>query len=105
MASFFPAPPASPPRLAARAVVPVRRTRLLALAEMRWASASVALFLVGLLAQLCAGPSWLWWTVYLGCSVAGGWEPGLAGLKALRAKTLDVDLLMVVGVRGGSGQD
>ncbi len=34
--------------------------------------------------------------------VAGGWEPGWAGLRALRDKTLDVDLLMVVAALGAA---
>ncbi|MDQ2707038.1 MAG: heavy metal translocating P-type ATPase [Actinomycetota bacterium] len=83
-------------------MVPVRRTRLLALAEMRWAGTAVALFLAGLVAQLSGGPAWLWWTLYLGCYAAGGWEPGLAGLRAMWAKTLDVDLLMVVAAIGAA---
>lgn len=40
--------------------------------------------------------------LYLACYAAGGWEPGLAGLKALRDKTLDVDLLMVVAAIGAA---
>ena len=28
--------------------------------------------------------------------MTGGWEPALAGLRALRERTLDVDLLMIV---------
>jgi heavy metal translocating P-type ATPase len=73
-----------------------RRTRWAALPEMRWAGASVALFLLGLGLSAVAAPAWSWWTAYLLCYAAGGWEPGLAGLQALRARTLDVDLLMVV---------
>ena len=44
--------------------------------------------------------------LFAACYVAGGWEPGLAGLQALRDKTLDVDLLMVVAaiVAAGIGQ-
>jgi heavy metal translocating P-type ATPase len=82
--------------------VPVRRTRLFALPEMRWAAAALALFLAGLAAQLLGGPGWLWWSLYLAGYVTGGWEPGLAGLKALRDKTLDVDLLMVVAAIGAA---
>src|SRR5690606_25571681 len=33
---------------------------------------------------------------------AGGWEPALAGLRALRERTLDVDLLMVVAAIGAA---
>ena len=84
------------------AAVPVRRTRLFALPEMRWAAAALVLFLAGLAAQLLGGPEWLWWTLYLACYVTGGWEPGLAGLKALRDKTFDVDLLMVVAAIGAA---
>jgi cation-transporting P-type ATPase J len=87
---------------AAPAVAPVRRTRLFALPEMRWAAAALVLFLLGLAAQQLGAPSWLWWALYLGCYITGGWEPGLAGLQALRAKTLDVDLLMVVAAIGAA---
>jgi cation-transporting P-type ATPase J len=72
------------------------------LAEMRWAGAALALFLLGLLTQLTGAPTWLTWTLYLACYAAGGWEPGLAGLRALREKTLDVDLLMVVAAIGAA---
>jgi cation-transporting P-type ATPase J len=90
--------PAAPREVA----VPVRRTRLFALPEMRWAAAALVLFLAGLTAHLLGGPGWLWWTLYVACYVTGGWEPGLAGLKALRHKTLDVDLLMVVAAIGAA---
>jgi heavy metal translocating P-type ATPase len=83
-------------------VIAVRRTRLFALAEIRWAAAAVVLFLIGLTLQLTGGPVWSWWTAYVACYVAGGWEPGLAGLLALRHKTLDVDLLMVVAAIGAA---
>src|SRR5882757_739215 len=69
---------------------------------MRWAAAALVLFLAGLAVQLLGGPSWLWWALYLACYVTGGWEPGLAGLRALREKTLDVDLLMVVAAIGAA---
>lgn len=78
------------------------RTRLFALAEVRWAAAAVVLFLVGLMLQLFDAPAWSWWAAYLACYAAGGWEPGLAGLRALREKTLDVDLLMVVAAIGAA---
>jgi heavy metal translocating P-type ATPase len=70
-----------------------------ALPEMRWAAAALALFLCGLAVQLLGGPAW---ALYLAGYVAGGWEPGLAGLRALREKTLDVDLLMVVAAIGAA---
>ncbi|MCU1690828.1 MAG: metal-transporting ATPase, partial [Jatrophihabitantaceae bacterium] len=68
----------------------------LALPEVRWAAASTGLFGVGGALQLAGAPAWAWWAAYLACYVTGGWEPGLAGLQALRDRTLDVDLLMVV---------
>jgi heavy metal translocating P-type ATPase len=75
---------------------------LFALPEMRWAAVALALFLAGLAAQLLGGAAWLWWALYLACYATGGWEPGLAGLRALRAKTLDVDLLMVAAAIGAA---
>ncbi|MBF8187501.1 heavy metal translocating P-type ATPase [Nonomuraea sp. K274] len=72
------------------------------LPEVRWAAAATVLFAVGGVSQLAGAPSWLWWALYLGCYAAGGWEPGLAGLKALRERTLDVDLLMVVAAIGAA---
>ncbi|WHT16189.1 heavy metal translocating P-type ATPase [Crossiella sp. CA-258035] len=96
MASALAAPPttATAPRPA--------RAALLALPEARWAAAALALFLTALATQLLGGPSWLWWSLYLACYAAGGWEPGLSGLRALREKTLDVDLLMVVAAIGAA---
>ena len=82
--------------------MPVRRTRLFALPEVRWAAAALALFLAGLAVQLVGGPEWSWWVLYLACYVTGGWEPALAGLRALKDKTLDVDLLMVVAAIGAA---
>jgi cation-transporting P-type ATPase J len=87
----------APPRLA-----PPARTRLFALPEMRWAAAALVLFLAGLGLQLAGAPAWSWWALYLACYVTGGWEPGLAGLQALREKTLDVDLLMVLAAIGAA---
>ncbi|HTF45942.1 MAG TPA: heavy metal translocating P-type ATPase [Pseudonocardia sp.] len=87
----------------AGSVAPSRRTRLFALPETRWAAVALALFLAGLAAQLPGGPPWLFWSLYLACYLAGGWQPGLAGLRALREKTLDVDLLMVVAAIGAAG--
>ncbi|MFD3459669.1 heavy metal translocating P-type ATPase [Nocardia fluminea] len=81
---------------------PVRRTRLFSLPEMRWAAAASVLFLLGLSAQLADAPAGVATALYLACYVCGGWEPGLAGLRALRDKTLDVDLLMVVAALGAA---
>ncbi|MET0317314.1 MAG: heavy metal translocating P-type ATPase, partial [Rhodococcus fascians] len=78
------------------------RTRLLAVAEVRWALAATALFAAGLLAQITGGPTWLYWALYLACYAVGGWESALEGLRALRNKTLDVDLLMIVAAIGAA---
>ncbi|HEY2098789.1 MAG TPA: heavy metal translocating P-type ATPase, partial [Pseudonocardia sp.] len=45
---------------------------------------------------LLGTPAPLWWAFYLACYLVGGWEPALSGLRALRERTLDVDLLMIV---------
>jgi len=89
------------PAMAGAAVAPARRGWF-DLSEMRWAAAALALFLAGLVVQLAGGPAWVWWALYLACYVTGGWEPALAGLQALREKTLDVDLLMVVAAIGAA---
>src|SRR3954466_1615945 len=82
--------------------VPRRRTRVLALPEARWALSALVLFLVALAGQLLGAPGWVWEPLYIAVYVTGGWEPGLEGLKALKAKTLDVDLLMVVAGIGAA---
>src|SRR4051795_7982399 len=69
---------------------------LFALPETRWAALATVLFALGGAAQLAGAPDAVWWTLYLACYATGGWEPALAGLQALREKTLDVDILMVV---------
>ncbi|HEX7353860.1 MAG TPA: heavy metal translocating P-type ATPase [Mycobacteriales bacterium] len=66
------------------------------LPEMRWAGLALALFVVGGVLQLVGAPTWTWWTLYLACYASGGWEPALAGVRSARARTLDVDLLMIV---------
>ncbi|MGW7074987.1 heavy metal translocating P-type ATPase [Streptomyces sp. NPDC054866] len=81
---------------------PRRRTRVLALAEARWAAAATVAFLIALPLQLTGAASWLWGALYAVAYVAGGWEPALAGLRALREKTLDVDLLMIVAALGAA---
>jgi cation-transporting P-type ATPase J len=79
-----------------------RRAGLRALPEVRWAALATALFAAGLTVRLAAGPSAVAWAFFLACYAAGGWEPGLAGLRALRGKTLDVDLLMVLAAAGAA---
>ncbi|MFC0552469.1 heavy metal translocating P-type ATPase [Planotetraspora thailandica] len=85
-----------------RALVRPRRTRLFHLAEVRWAAAATALFAVGGAAQLAGAPAWSWWGLYLACYAAGGWEPALAGVRALAERRLDVDLLMVAAALGAA---
>src|ERR1700733_8920990 len=79
-----------------------RRGGLRSLPEVRWAALATALFAAGLIAHLAAGPPAVAWALFLACYAAGGWEPGLAGLRALRARTLDVDLLMVLAAAGAA---
>jgi len=95
VSSTLTAPP-RPPSLVRREGRATRLQGVLTLPEMRWAALATALFAVGGGLQLAGAPAGVWWVCYLACYAAGGWEPGLAGLRALRAKSLDVDLLMVV---------
>ncbi|CAL9342810.1 heavy metal translocating P-type ATPase [Streptomyces sp. enrichment culture] len=88
-------PPAAPPP-------PVRRTRLSALPEVRWAALATVAFLAAFPLDLAGAPAWAWGPLYAVCYAAGGWEPGWEGLRALREKTLDVDLLMVVAALGAA---
>ncbi|MEU6819161.1 heavy metal translocating P-type ATPase [Streptomyces atriruber] len=94
-----------PERAAAPVVprtAPKRRTRVFALAEARWAAAALALFLIALPLQLADVSAWSWGPLYAAAYVTGGWEPAWAGLTALREKTLDVDLLMIVAAIGAA---
>lgn len=70
--------------------------------SVRWAAAALVLFLAGLAAQVSGAPELVWWTLYLACYAAGGWEPAWAGVQALRDRTLDVDLLMIVAAIGAA---
>ncbi|MFK4068189.1 heavy metal translocating P-type ATPase [Streptomyces sp. NPDC029674] len=79
-----------------------RRTRFLALPEARWAALATAAFLLACPLELAGAPALLWGPLYVLCYVAGGWEPTLAGLRALRERSLDVDLLMVVAALGAA---
>ncbi|MEU0148825.1 heavy metal translocating P-type ATPase [Streptomyces sp. NPDC006288] len=87
---------------AASRTPPKRRTRVFALAEARWAAAALVLFLIALPLQLTGAPAWAWGPLYAAAYVTGGWEPAWAGLTALREKTLDVDLLMIVAAIGAA---
>ncbi|MFI0221230.1 heavy metal translocating P-type ATPase [Streptomyces lydicus] len=90
-------PRTSPPRRD----VP-RRTRVLALAEARWAAAATTAFLLALPLQLTGAPAWTWGVLHAVAYVTGGWEPAWSGLRALGARTLDVDLLMIVAAVGAA---
>ncbi|CAL9399704.1 putative cation-transporting P-type ATPase J [Streptomyces sp. enrichment culture] len=81
---------------------PRRRTRVLALPEARWALASLVAFLLALPLDLGGAPAWTYGPLYAVAYAAGGWEPALEGLRALREKTLDVDLLMIVAALGAA---
>lgn len=98
--------PASAPTSAPAAAYPEPPRQRLAgawsLPEVRWAAVATALFLIGLIAHLAHAPGAVVWAFLLAGYGAGGWEPGLAGLRALREKTLDVDLLMVLAAIGAA---
>lgn len=89
-------------RPAALTAIPARRTRLFTLPEIRWAAAALLLFAIGSVARILHTPPEVWWSLYLACYLTGGWEPALAGVRALRERTLDVDLLMVVAAIGAA---
>jgi heavy metal translocating P-type ATPase len=95
--TLAPTPVPAPARRAPR-----RRTRVLALPEARWALASLLAFLAALPFDLGGAPAWTYGPLYALAYAAGGWEPALEGLRALREKTLDVDLLMIVAALGAA---
>lgn len=70
--------------------------------SVRWAVVALALMLCGVVAQLADAPQPLWWTLYLACYLAGGWQSAVSGLQALRDRTLDVDLLMILAAIGAA---
>ncbi|MFD0775113.1 heavy metal translocating P-type ATPase, partial [Streptomonospora algeriensis] len=75
---------------------------MFALSEVRWAAAALALFAAALPLDLLGAPVWLWGPLYALTYTAGGWEPALEGLRALRERRLDVDLLMVAAALGAA---
>ncbi|MDQ2725078.1 MAG: cadmium-translocating P-type ATPase [Actinomycetota bacterium] len=91
MASTLTEPGTAPPPPVVRAVRDVAE-----LGDVRWSAASVVAFVLGAAASAAGMPAWASDAFFAGCYVSGGWKPGLAGLQALRHRTLDVDLLMVV---------
>ncbi|MER6622053.1 heavy metal translocating P-type ATPase [Streptomyces sp. NPDC000931] len=102
MTSTLHPPTADRPAPARTADVSRYRTRVLALPEARWAAAATILFLLALPLQLAGAQAWAWGPLYALSYATGGWEPGWAGLRALKEKTLDVDLLMVVAALGAA---
>ncbi|MFE7491434.1 heavy metal translocating P-type ATPase, partial [Kitasatospora sp. NPDC057541] len=102
MSSTLTERPATAVAAAPTTVAPRRRTRIFALPEARWAAASLVLFLIALPLQLTGAPAWAWGPLYALAYLTGGWEPAWAGLRALREKTLDVDLLMIVAALGAA---
>ncbi|WP_437089608.1 heavy metal translocating P-type ATPase [Streptomyces sp. enrichment culture] len=96
--TLAPTAPATTPRRPALG----RRTRVLALPEARWALVSLLAFLLALTLDLTGVTAWAYGPLYALAYAAGGWEPALEGLRALREKTLDVDLLMIVAALGAA---
>ncbi|MCL6732088.1 heavy metal translocating P-type ATPase [Streptomyces neyagawaensis] len=92
----------SPVRRTPAPTAPRRRTRVLALPEARWALASTVAFLIAFPLDLAGASAWLYGPLYVVAYAAGGWEPALEGLRALREKSLDVDLLMIVAALGAA---
>ncbi|MFK4097308.1 heavy metal translocating P-type ATPase [Streptomyces anthocyanicus] len=95
--TLAPTPVPAPVRRAPR-----RRTRVLALPEARWALVSLVAFLLALPLDLGGATAWTYGPLYAVAYASGGWEPALEGLRALREKTLDVDLLMIVAALGAA---
>src|SRR5579863_1363817 len=93
---------AAAPAAAVSSAPAPRRAGLGSLPQVRWAALATALFAAGLAARLAHAPGAVAWAFFLACYAAGGWELGLAGLRALRGKTLDVDLLMVLAAIGAA---
>jgi heavy metal translocating P-type ATPase len=100
MTSILTRPPATAP--ATRGAAPKRRTPVFALTEARWAAAATVAFLLALPLQLTGVTAWVWGPLYVLSYLTGGWEPAWAGLQALKEKTLDVDLLMIVAAIGAA---
>ena len=72
------------------------------MSEVRWAALALALFALAGTAHLLGTPPAVHWPLYLACYAAGGWQPALAGVAALRERVLDVDLLMVLAAIGAA---
>ena len=70
--------------------------------EVRWATVALGLFVLAVAASAVGAPGVVVWALYAGCYVSGGWGPALDGLRALRGRVLDVDLLMIVAALGAA---
>ncbi|MBN3510146.1 cadmium-translocating P-type ATPase [Mycolicibacterium septicum] len=77
-------------------------TWIWSLDSVRWAVAALGLMLCGVVVQLADAPQPLWWTLYLACYLAGGWQSAVSSVRALRDRTLDVDLLMILAAIGAA---
>jgi heavy metal translocating P-type ATPase len=77
-------------------------SRMLSLPEVRSAALALLLFAAAVPADLLGAPWPLVALLYAACYVTGGWEPAWSGLQALRERTLDVDLLMIVAALGAA---
>jgi len=97
-----PPTPGTAPRTTAQAPGGRFASGVISLPEVRWALLATVLFAAGLLLRLAGVPSWLTGVVFAGCYLAGGWEPAAAGWRALRQRSLDVDLLMIVAAVGAA---
>ena len=70
--------------------------------EVRWTTVALGLFVLAVAASAVGAPGVVVWALYAGCYVSGGWGPALDGLRALRGRVLDVDLLMIVAALGAA---
>jgi cation-transporting P-type ATPase J len=75
---------------------------MLSLPEVRHAALALLAFSAAVPADLLGAPWPLVVVLYAACYVAGGWAPAWSGLRALRERTLDVDLLMIVAALGAA---
>ncbi|MCE0761363.1 heavy metal translocating P-type ATPase [Pseudonocardia kujensis] len=75
---------------------------MLSLPEVRSAALALLFFAAAVPADLLGAPWPLVALLYAACYVTGGWEPAWSGLRALRERTLDVDLLMIVAALGAA---
>lgn len=74
----------------------------LELLEVRSALAATVLFVVAVLSRAVGAPGWMVALAYVACYLTGGWDPAREGLRALRDRRLDVDLLMIAAAVGAA---